>query len=115
MKKDIAPRFVDIPGTPGDLISSVAELLAQSSLVKEVNEVFLNAPVIVQAMVFNNDRQRTVLNRFFYSQLSNLDVPTQEQRYSLVPDCPLDQWFDLFRTKVLPYCIEFRLPKRNWS
>lgn len=115
MKKDTTPRFVDTPNTPGDLITAVAELLMQFSLVKETNEVFLNAPIILQGMTFNNNRQRIILNRFFYSQLSDLDVPTQEARYSLVPDGSLDQWFQFFQTKVLPYCVEFRLPKRNWS
>jgi hypothetical protein len=115
MKKDNTPRFVVTPNTPGDLIPAVGELLSQFGLIKEVNDFFLNAPVILQAMNFENDRQRVVLNRFFYSQLSNLDVPTQEPRYSLLPDGSLDQWFEFFRTKVLPYCVEFRLPKRNWS
>lgn len=115
MKKEVAPVFVDVPNTPGDLITGVAELLSQFGLIKEVNDVFLNAPIIVQALAFNNERQRAVLNRFFYSQLSNLEVPTQEPRYSLIPDGSLDQWFEFFRTKVLPYCVEFRLPKRNWS
>jgi hypothetical protein len=106
--------FVD-EQTPGTLIVAVAQILANNGLVNEANEVFLQSPVIAQACIADNKTQRNALNRFFYSQLASLDVPTQTPRYYLVPDCEIDQWFIFFSTKVLPYLVEYRLPKKDWK
>lgn len=100
---------------PGNLIECVAEAMRGTGLINETNNVFLQCPIVVQAMSANNAGQRACLNRFFYSQLATLNVATQEPRYCLIPDGSIEMWFDLFSRKVLPYCAEYRLPVRNWK
>ena len=71
----------------------------------------LNYPSIAQVIEADPESQRIALNRYWNLQLMTLPVDTISERYCLVPNGQYADWLRLFQAKILPRCIEFRLPR----
>lgn len=55
--------------------------------------------------------QKFYLNKFFNIQLLQLDVNTSAERYCLITDGSIEDWINLFNSKIMPFLAEHDLPR----
>ncbi len=107
--------IVNAPRDPNEvnLVLEVNQYLLNAGLIKE-SELFLNDPSIKLCINKINVFQRYVLNRYFNLQIYNVgllkNINTIDERYMLISDGEDKEWLSLFRKRVLPFCIEHRIP-----
>lgn len=97
-----------------DLIDDVRQLLLQSVGRDVVEQAFDQNRFIQEGRMRNAHAQQYCLNRYFSLQFMTLAPEhiddSQMARFSLLTDAhPLD-WLTVFRQKVLPTLIHYRLP-----
>jgi hypothetical protein len=107
----INPLFTE-PREPKDidLVKCIRDLLVESGLNQQVIIAFDTNEDIINASAMRPEAQRFILNRFWHSQLIGFGVKTIEHRYCLLPTGDHSWWLKIFREKILPMCIELRLP-----
>lgn len=93
----------------GRLIQLVENLLTSNNL--DISAMSAH-PIITDVAHLNDfDKHRSALNRFWNLQLISLPVDTITERYCLVSNGTKEDWIRLFSTKILPKCVEHKLPK----
>ena len=105
------------------LINEVDMALRNVGLVQEADNVYNFNHLIIEGRPLCVEAQRFFLNRFWTLQLlylqtlmaTNEEFPnfnTLDERYCLLNDGEFYQWLDIFKKKILPVCIQHRLPLR---
>jgi len=103
-KKEVKPPVTDLVQAVGDLLTSVG-------LQKEVLAYYYADPSIIMASkLVDTKGQRHVLNAYWNQQLLKCPEFTINHRLCLVPDGEVEDWLRLFHGKIIPFCIEKRLP-----
>ncbi len=54
--------------------------------------------------------QRFYLNKFFNYQLLIYPANSSEQRFCLINDGTVEDWLRLFKSKIIPFLLEYDLP-----
>jgi hypothetical protein len=94
-----------------DLIKEVGDRLTKAGLAKEVLSSYYTNPMIMEAQSFPTEGQRFILNRFFNLQLLGCAAVSVDERFCLIPNGEFKDWLRLFDQRIVPFCIEHRLPK----
>ncbi len=53
--------------------------------------------------------QRFYLNRYFNLELMKATVDSMDQRYCLINDGTIEDWIRLYKTKILPFLLQYNL------
>ncbi len=94
-----------------DLVSLVRDAMIRAGIPEaQVIEFYDNAPLIMEVKDRQPSVQRWQLNRFWFLQLIFLPFDTSQVRFNLVPNGTEEQWFEIFKTKVLPFVKTNQLP-----
>lgn len=93
-----------------NLIKEVADLLTSVGLHKEVLSSYYTNHWIVDAQAFPAEGQRLLLNRYWNQQLLKCEANTISERCCLIPNGTIKDWLRLFQGKILPVCLEYKLP-----
>lgn len=93
-----------------DLVATVRTILQENGLGQNILAYDSNLH-IQQAIGKNQEAQRYILNRFWNIQLLDCSDISIDERYCLIPNGTIQEWLNLFKTKVLPFCIKNNLPK----
>lgn len=93
-----------------NLIKAVADMLTGVGLHKEVLSFYYTNHWVVEAEKFPAEGQRLLLNRYWNQQLLNCQANTVPQRCCLIPNGEIKDWLRLFEAKILPVCLEYKLP-----
>lgn len=104
-------KATPIKDNPGfDLITAVADMLTSVGLHKEVLTAYYTNHWIAEAKTFPAEGQRLLLNRYWNQQLLNCEANTVPQRFCLIPNGTIEDWLRLFQGKIVPVCMEYKLP-----
>ncbi len=91
-------------------------------LCQEVKMLFINSGLGNKISILDNyintnniankkpNIQRFYLNKFFNYQLILFANESIEQRSCLITDGTVNDWLRLFKTKIMPFMIEYDLP-----
>lgn len=97
----------DIVADNGIDLYSLVQIHIGNELGKQSEQLFINDPSIVLIKSESADKQRFIINRYFYNLLlrfrSKHDVPVHNVMAMLVPDGTSDDWFKLFVRFVVPF------------
>lgn len=103
--------FIPTPGPEMDLVAAVKEMLEHHGLHAKV-PLFLGHRWIIDAQGIDMRGQRFLLNRYWGTVLMSIaPISSIDERMCLVHDGQGDDWIRLFKTKVLPFCMEYDLPR----
>lgn len=94
-----------------NLVKEVADRLTRAGLAKEVLLSYYTNPLIIDAQSFPTEGQRFILNRFFNLQLLGCEANSIDERFCLIPTGEFKDWLRLFEQRIVPFCVEHRLPK----
>ena len=94
-----------------DLIKDVRNLLVNAGLLNKVEAVYDTNRFIQNALHANAEVQRFALNRFWNLQLMQCSAQSTQERFCLISNGSVTDWFTLFREKVLPFIIANELPR----
>ena len=89
-----------------DLIAMVREKLISCGLQQKVTASYDTNRFIIDAANKPSSVQRHLLNRYWSLQLMVSSKHTTDERYCLIPNGTVNDWFNLFVAKVLPFIIE---------
>lgn len=112
------PTPFNTPARVGEivLIDEVFNALCETGLNNEAQNVFLIDHYIHDGKGMCFEAQRFLLNRFWHLQLQQLQntagVKTIDERFCLIESGDPALWLKFFKDKILPMCIEYRLPKQ---
>lgn len=93
-----------------DLVSEVRTILHETGLQIPTAKYFDTHPIIQDAQHKKPDVQRWLLNRYWNLQLMACNVPSVNVRFCLIPNGPIDEWINLFKTMVVPFLVRHTLP-----
>lgn len=96
--------------TDRNLILDVRQLLVDAGLGPYVTTNYDTHHFITSGIDKIPDVQRWCLNRYWHLQLMSTDATSVNERFCLIPNGTIDEWFDLFRKEVLPFVIRHSLP-----
>lgn len=111
------PTPFDTPARAGEiiLVEEVFNALCMSGLNAEAHQVLMLDHYIKDSIGKCFEAQRFLLNRFWHLQLQHLQnstgVKTIDERFCLIESGDPALWLRFFKEKILPVCIEHRLPK----
>lgn len=99
------------PKTMGDidLIAEVRQRLMASGLGQRIVH-FDEHRFIKEAAGKDSVIQQYLLNRYWTNQLLHANAVSIEERYCLIPDGLVEDWLNLFESRVLPFIIANDLP-----
>jgi len=93
-----------------NLILEVRQLLVDAGLGPYVENNYDNHHFIQDGLNKNPDVQRWFLNRYWHLQLMSTDALSVNERFCLIPNGTIDEWFDLFRKEIMPFVVRHSLP-----
>jgi hypothetical protein len=94
-----------------DLVRAVADLLTSVGLHNEVLAYYYTDERIIMASKLADPKgQRHILNSYWNQQLLKCPEFTVNHRLCLVNDGEVEDWLRLFHGKIIPFCIDKRLP-----
>lgn len=93
-----------------DLVALVRERLVTAGLAKLAETGYDTNRFVIEAAGKPSSVQRYLLNRYWHLQLMSSQKPCSEERYCLIPNGTVNDWLNLFTTKVLPFVIANNLP-----
>lgn len=96
--------------TDRDLINDVRNLLIDAGLETYVVNNYDSHQFITSALDKAPDVQRWFLNKYWHLQLMSTDALSVNERFCLIPNGPVDVWFDLFKKEIMPFIIRHSLP-----
>lgn len=91
-----------------DLVTMVRNLLLESGAGQQISNFDQNR-FIIDAVNKGSDQQRFLLNRYFGMLLMASPKPSISERFNLIPNGSVDDWYKLFKATVLPFIIENNL------
>ena len=94
-----------------DLVAACRQILVDAGLHQEVQNSFDNHPHIRDASLRKPEVQRHILNQYWNLQLLATGANTFEVRYCLIPNGEVGDWLRLFKDKVVPAAVQYRLPR----
>ena len=93
-----------------DLVTQVRKSLVASGLLNAVIGGFDADPLIIDATTKQPHVQQWILNRYWYRQLTSVVGNTLPIRLNLIENGEPEEWFRLFREKILPFVVQNGLP-----
>ena len=93
------------------LTSSVREQLVLAGAGLRLAEHYDNNPLIYSSNNLDPVTQRAYHNRYWNLQLMGLPENTINERFCLVTDGSVDDWFKLFKEMIIPCIVRNDLPK----
>ena len=99
-----------------DLVFEIRSAMLQHGLYDQVVNFFDNEPIIIEASLRCPEVQRHLLNRYWNLMLTlNNEVQDSiDERFCLVTEGPISDWLEFFKTKVLNYIVNNKLPNRKF-
>lgn len=94
-----------------ELADIVRKLMIEKGVKPEHIEVYNNAPEIRLMAGRDPLEQRALMNKFWYLQLTSLDINTIKERFCLIADGEVSDWIRLFEQEVLPFAVLRQLPR----
>lgn len=94
-----------------DLIAMVREELRQAGLELLIQANYDNHPRLINAKQRRPEVQRYELNRYWQLQLLATDAHSVEERFHLIPNGTVEEWFRLFKHKIVPFAVKHQLPR----
>lgn len=90
-----------------DLVEETVTILKSKGISEEKLNIFLQNHHIQDAKNKVPEVQRYLLNRYWSLELMQASKVSIDERFCLIPNGSLDDWFRLFETKVLPFIVKY--------
>lgn len=107
MQQNIKPT----PIAEIDMVQECFNLLCEVGLKQKAELCFLTHQWIEEAKPMKAEGQRFLLNRYWRLQISICQANTIDERWCLIDTGEMSDWLSLFKSKIIPFCLDNNLPK----